>query len=68
MISKKIVRLCYFLDDSPRHRLDSGDTLVVIGPRAETERLKRDLRNKLSIEALPKLKKSAGESLFVDRR
>ncbi len=37
-------------------------------PRAETERLKRDLRNKLSIEALPKLKKSAGESLFVDRR
>ena len=48
------------------HRLDAGDTLVVIGPRAETGRLKRDLRNKLAIEALPKLKRSAGEGLSVD--
>ena len=49
------------------HRLDAGDTLVVIGPRAEIERLKKDLRNKFSIEALPKLKKSARDDLSVDR-
>jgi voltage-gated potassium channel len=48
------------------HRLNAGDTLVVIGPSAEIERLKRDLRNKFSIEALPKLKKSVGESSSVD--
>ena len=47
-----------------RHRLDAGDTLVVIGLRAETERLKRDLRNKLSLEALPNMKKSAGEGSY----
>ena len=49
------------------HCLNAGDILVVIGPRAEIERLKKDLRNKLSIEALPELKKSARDDLSVDR-
>jgi len=43
-----------------RHRLDAEDILVVIGPRDEIERLKKDLGNKLPIEALPKLKKTCG--------
>lgn len=50
-----------------RHCLNAGDILVVIGPRAEIERLKRDLHNKLAIEALAKLKKSVRDDLSVDR-
>lgn len=38
------------------HRLDAGDILVVIGPRAEIERLEKDLGNKLPVEALWKPK------------
>ena len=48
------------------HRLDAGDTLVVIGPGVETERLKRDLRNRISIDDLPTLKKLLGERSTVD--
>jgi len=49
-----------------RHRLDAGDILVVIGPHIEIEHLKRDLGNKLPIEALSKLKKSTGGRGLVD--
>jgi voltage-gated potassium channel len=50
-----------------RHRLDAGDILVVIGPRAEIDRLNKDLGNKLPIEALSKLKISTGNSGPCDR-
>ncbi|MEA3302073.1 MAG: TrkA C-terminal domain-containing protein, partial [Pseudomonadota bacterium] len=48
------------------HCLEAGDTLVVIGPHAEIERFNRDLDNKLAIEALTKLEKSAGECSPLD--
>jgi voltage-gated potassium channel len=49
-----------------RHCLNAGDILVIIGPRAEIDRLKRDLDNRLPIESLPKLKKSAGDGSPFD--
>jgi len=44
------------------HRLDAGDTLVIIGPHAEIERLKEDLHNKLTLKMIPKLKKNSADA------
>jgi voltage-gated potassium channel len=50
-----------------QHHLDTGDTLVVIGPSVEIERLKRDLRNRISFDAMPKLKNSRKKGSAVER-